>query len=194
MGNAQHQPTQQQDYPAFNLNDSLYNRNFIKPLPPKAKLVNGSIFNAPAEMVKDWAYEVKSLKDGIAGKADDHELGKLNDVGMKLGGLAIASYLAARKTTPLTKVMEFVGLGSFLAAMQLWPKLAIQLPAKLIHNINTRQAYETEDGRKKPFGLDPQFLPFDLLSDKKIDKIGDWQGVPKDLPNRRDFIQEKMRK
>jgi len=189
MGNSQ-----QQNYPQFSVNDHLYNRNFIKPLPPKAKLVNGSIFNAPAELVKDWAYEAKALKDGISGKANDHELGKLNDVGMKLGGLAIACYLAARKSTPLTKAMEFIGLGSFLAAMQLWPKLAIQLPAKLIHNINTRQAYEDSDGRKKPFGLDPQFLPFDLLSDKKIDKIGNWQGVPKDLPNRREFIQEKMRK
>ena len=190
MGNS----PKQESTPSFSVQDKLYNRTFIKPLPPKAKLVNGSILNAPAELVKDWAYEAKSFKDGFAGKANDHELGKLNDVGMKLGGLAIACYLAARKSTPLTKVMEFVGLGSFLGAMALWPKLAIQLPAKLIHNINTRQAYEDNDGRKKPFSLDTQFLPFDLFSDKKIDKIGDWQGVPKDLPNRRDFIQEKMRK
>ena len=181
------------DRPAFSVHENLYNRTFIKPLPPTAKLVNGSIFNAPAEMVKDWAYEVKSLKDGISGKANDHELGKLNDVGMKLGGLAIAAYLAAKKSTPLTKAMEFVGFASFFASMALWPKIAIQLPAKLIHGINTRQAYEDSEGRKKPFSLDTQFLPFDLFSDKKIDKIGDWQRVPKDLPNRRDFIQEKMR-
>ena len=190
MGSSQ----KQENTPSFSVQDKLYNRTFIKPLPPTAKLVNGSILNAPAELVKDWVYEAKSFKNGFAGKANDHELGKLNDVGMKLGGLAIACYLAARKATPLTKVMEFVGLGSFLGAMSLWPKLAIQLPAKLIHNINTRQAYEDSNGRKKPFPLDTQFLPFDLFSDKKIDKIGDWQRVPKDLPNRRDFIQEKMRK
>ncbi len=191
MGASQNQ---QKERPAFSVGENLYNRTFIKPLPPTAKLVNGSIFNAPAEMVKDWAYEAKSLKDGISGKANDHELGKLNDVGMKLGGLAIAAYLAAKKSTPLTKAMEFVGFASFFASMALWPKIAIQLPAKLIHGINTRQAYEDSDGRKKPFSLDTQFLPFDLFSDKKIDKIGDWQRVPKDLPNRRDFIQEKMRK
>ena len=185
---------QDKERPAFSVHENLYNRTFIKPLPPTAKLVNGSIFNAPAEMVKDWAYEAKSLKDGITGKANDHELGKLNDVGMKLGGLAIAAYLAAKKSTPLTKAMEFVGFASFFASMAIWQKLAIQLPAKLIHGINTRQAYEDSEGRKKPFSLDTQFLPFDLFSDKKIDKIGDWQRVPKDMPNRRDFIQEKMRK
>ncbi len=189
MGNSQNQ-----NHPAFSVQDKLYNRNFIKPLPPTAKLVDGGILNAPAELAKDWVYEAKSLKAGIQGKANDHQLGKLNDVGMKLGGLAIACYLAAKKSTPLTKAMEFIGLGSFLAAMSLWPKIAIQLPAKLIHGINTRQSYEDSFGRKKPFSLDPQFLPFDLYSDKKIDKIGNWQRVPKDMPNRRDFIQEKMRK
>ncbi len=189
MGNSQ-----KQEYPAFDVQDKLYNRNFIKPLPPTAKLVDGGILNAPAELAKDWVYEAKSLKDGITGKANDHQLGKLNDVGMKLGGLAIACYLAAKKSTPLTKAMEFIGLGSFLAAMSIWPKLAIQLPAKLVHGINTRQSYEDSFGRKKPFSLDPQFLPFDLYSDKKIDKIGNWQRVPKDLPNRREFIQEKIRK
>lgn len=194
FNNIQMGSSQKQDKPAFSVQDKLYNRTFIKPLPPTAKLVNGSLLNAPAELVKDWVYEAKSLKDGLRGKANDHEVGKLNDVGMKLGGLAIAGYLAARKSTPLTKAMEFVGLGSFLAAMSIWPKIAIQLPAKLIHGINTRQAYEDSNGRKKPFALDTQFLPFDLYSDKKIDKIGNWQRVPKDLPNRRDFIQEKMRK
>ena len=178
----------------FNIHDQLYNRTFIKPLPPTAKLVDGGILNAPKELVKDWFYEAKSLKDGIQGKANDHELGKLNDVGLKIGGLAIAAYLASRKTTPLKKAMEFIGFGSFLLAMTIWPKLAIQLPAKLIHGINSRQSYEDSFGRKKPLTLDTQFLPLDLYSDKQIEKIGNWQGVPKDIPNRRQYIEEKMRK
>ena len=189
MGN--NMPSENKD---FDIHEQLYNRTFIKPLPPTAKLIDGGILNAPKELVKDWFYETKSLKDGIQGKANDHQLGKLNDVGLKIGGLAIACYLAARKTTPLKKAMEFIGFGSFLLAMSIWPKLAIQLPTKLIHGTNSRQSYEDSFGRKKPLTLDTQFLPFDLYSEKQIEKIGNWQRVPKDIPNRRQYIEEKMRK
>ena len=94
----------------------------------------------------------------------------------------------------MAKGMEFVGLASFFASMALWPKLAIQLPAKLIHGVNVMPEYEDSFGRKKPFYQDHQFIPWDLYSDNEINKIGDRLGVPRDIPNRRDFIQEKMRK
>ena len=113
---------------------------------------------------------------------------------MMAGGLSIAGYLFTKKTTPLTKGMEFVGLGSFFASMAIWPKIAIQLPAYLIHGVNVQKQYQDSFGRRKPFYQDPQFIPWDLYSDKEIDKIGDRLGVPKNIPNRRDFIQEKMRK
>ena len=90
--------------------------------------------------------------------------------------------------------MEFVGLGSFFASMALWPKIAIQLPAYLIHGFNVQQQYEDSFGRKKPFYQDPQFLPWDLYADDEINKIGDRLGVPKNIPNRREYIQEKMKK
>lgn len=180
--------------PDFDINRELANRTFIKPLKGHGRLLKGHIFNAPAIFVKDMLYDTRALHDGIKGAANDHQLGKLNDLGMKLGGLGIASYLYCRKPTPLTKGMEFVGLASFFASMALWPKLAIQLPAKLIHGVNVQQQYEDSFGRKKPFYQDPQFLPWDLYSDDEINKIGDRLGVPRDIPNRRDFIQEKMRK
>lgn len=180
--------------PDFDIQHELDNRTFIKPLEGKGKLVKGNIFNAPAIMVKDAIYDAKALKHAIHGEANDHELGKLNDVGLKLGGLAIAGYLFTRKQTPLTKGMEFVGLGSFLASMAIWPKIAIQLPAYLIHGVNVQKQYEDSFGRKKPFYQDPQFIPWDLYSDKEIQKIGDRLGVDKNIPNRRDAIQEKMKK
>lgn len=113
---------------------------------------------------------------------------------MKVGGLAIASYLFTKKQTPMTKAFEFIGLASFFGAMNLWPKLFLQLPAYLIHGVNIRQKYEDNYGRKKMFYQDHQFIPWDLYSDKEINKIGDRLRVPKDIPNRREFIQEKMRK
>ncbi len=81
--------------------------------------------------VRDLAYDIKALKSGFSGQANDHQLGKINDIGMKIGGLALASYLFTKKATPLTKGMEFVGFASFFASMAIWPKIALQAPAKL---------------------------------------------------------------
>ena len=188
------QETPKKPMPDFDIQRELDNRTFIKPLEGKGRLLKGNIFNAPAIMVKDMVYDAKALKHAVSGKANDHELGKLNDFGLFLGGLAIAGYLFTRKQTPMTKGMEFVGLASFLGAMAIWPKIAIQLPAYLIHGVNVQKEYEDSFGRKKPFYQDPQFLPWDLYSEKEIDKMGDRMGVPKDIPNRREFIQEKMKK
>ena len=178
----------------FDIHKELANRTFIKPLPSNGELIRNSIFDEPSEMFKDWKYEWKSLKKAVKGEANDHELGTLNDVGMKLGGLAIASYLLTKKQTPLLKVMEFVGLTTFFGAMNLWPKLALQLPARLIHGFDIRQEYRDNNGTKKRVFLDHQFIPWDLYSDKEINRIGDRMNVPKDMKNRRDYIQEKMRK
>ena len=178
----------------YDFNNYFNNRTFIKPLPPKGKLVKNNITYMPANFVRSIGYDIKSFKNAIKGNANDHELGKLNDAGMKLGGLAIAYYLFNQKHTPLTKSMEFIGLVSFFASMLLWKKLAIQLPARIINGVNIDRQYEDSFGRRKPFYLDPQFLPWDLYSDKQINKIGDRMGVPRNIQNRRDFIQEKMKK
>lgn len=174
--------------------EELDTRNYLKPLKGRGRLVRGNIFDAPARMVRDAAYNVKSLKHAIKGNANDHELGKINDMGMFLGGLGIASYLFTKKQAPMEKAMEFIGLGSFFAAMAIWPKLAIQLPAQLIHGINVQQEYIDSFGRKKKFHLDPQFKPWDLYPEQKIYKYADRLGVPKDIPNRKAFTQEKINK
>lgn len=189
------QPVQQKKpAPDFDIQRELNNRTFIKPLKGKGKLVNETIFNYPNLMVKGVKYKINALKHAVKGDANDHELGKINDVGLAAGGLAIAGYLFTKKQTPLTKGMEFVGLGSFLASMAIWPKIAIQLPAYLVHGVNVHKKYEDSFGRQKPFYQDPQFIPWDLYSDKEIHKIGDRLGVPRNIPNRREAIQEKMRK
>ena len=190
----QPQVSTQKPKPNFDIQQELNNRTFIKPLKGKGKLLNVNILSAPIDTFKDIKYDIKSVKHAMQGKANDHELGKINDLGMLAGGLAIASYLFTKKTTPLTKGMEFVGFASFFASMAIWPKLAIQLPAYLIHGVNVQKEYQDSFGRKKPFYQDPQFIPWDLYSDKEIDKIGDRLKVPRDIPNRRDFIQERMRK
>ena len=172
----------------------LSNRTFIKPLPPKGHMVHTNILEVPAEEAKDLNYTLKSFRKALKGKANDHELGKINDIAMKIGGLAIAGYLMTKKQPPSQKAMELVGFASFFSAMTLWPKIALQFPAKLIHGIDIRQEYVDSYGRKKMFFQDPQYIPWDLVSDKKINQIGDRMHVPKDMKNRREFVQEKMKK
>ena len=188
------QQTSAKPRPDFDIQRELDNRTFIKPLKGKGKLKSGNIFMSPKYAFDDFVYSVKAFKHAAQGNANDHELGKLNDVGLLAGGLSIAGYLTTKRYTPMTKGMEFVGLGSFLASMALWPKIAIQLPAYLIHGVNVGKEYEDSFGRTKPFYQDPQFIPWDLYTDEQIDKIGDRLGVPKDIENRRDFVQERMRK
>lgn len=179
---------------SFDVHKELANRTFIKPLPSNGHLVRNTLFDMPGEFFRDVKYDLKALKHAIGGKANDNELGKVNDIGMKAGGLAIATALYSMNKTPLTKVMEFVGLTTFFAAMDIWPKLALQFPARLIHGFDIRQKYRDNYGTKKPVFQDHQFIPWDLYSDEEINKIGDRLRVPKDMKNRRDFIQEKMRK
>lgn len=110
----------------FDVNKELSNRTFIKPLPSNGHLVRNSLFDMPSEFFKDVKYVAKAFTHSLKGNANDHELGTLNDLGMKLGGISIATYLFSRKSAPVAKVMEFVGLASFFAAMDIWPKLALQ--------------------------------------------------------------------
>lgn len=180
--------------PHFDIHHVLKNKDLIKPQDGQGHLVNYNLFNIPLYAVKDTIYDAKALKHALKGEANDHELGKLNNLGLTVGGLAIASYLFTRKQTPMTKVMEFVGLGSFLASMAIWPKIAIQLPAYLVHGFNVQKEYIDSAGRKKPFAQDPQFLPWDLCSEQKIQKIGDYMGIDKNIPNRRTVIQDEMKK
>ena len=168
--------------------------DLVKPLQSEGHLVKTTIFNAPKQAFNNFTYNLSALKKGINGTANDHELGKLNSIGLVTGGAALATYLATRRQVSTSKAMEFVGLGSFLASMALWPVIAIQIPTKLIHGFNVRQKYVDSSGREKPFYNDPLYRPWDLYDEKEIYRIGDYMGVPQDMNNRRDYIQKKMSK
>lgn len=179
--------------PVFDINKELANQTFIRPLPPKGHIVRDGILDAPKSYFQDVKTDLVALSSAAKGDANDHQLGKLNDLGLKVGGLAIASYLFSVKKAPVTKWMEFVGLGSFLGSMALWPKLALELPCRMLHGFNPFMQYEDSRGCKKPFFQDNQYIPFDILTDKDINRIGNKLNVPENLFNRRDAVQEKMR-
>lgn len=170
----------------------------VKPLPGQGHLIHDNPVSSVKYFFKDINYDLKSLKNGYNGTANDHQLGRLNDVGLKLGGLSIAAYLATRTTNPKARLMEFVGLGAFLASMSLYPKIAINKPARIIHGFDIDKQFIDDQGRKKSVFQDSNYIPFDLYRGEKksedLDVIGDRMGIPRDIVNRHDLIKEQMRK
>ena len=77
---------------AITATNGIKTQQYIKPQEAKGKLVSSSIL----PNWKDTKYNFNAFKHGMSGKANDHELGKLNDVGMKVGALALAGYLATQ--------------------------------------------------------------------------------------------------
>ena len=177
---------------------SIKTDDLIKPLPAEGHLVHDTVLTVPKFWLKDIAYDVKSVRDGFRGEATDHQLGRINDVGLKLGGIGIAAYLASKTTNPMARTMEYVGLGTFLAAMSLYPKIAINAPSRLVHGFDIGKEYIDDQGRKKSVFQDSNYIPFDMykgdFEGEDLDIIGDRMGIPRDIKNRHDLIKEQMRK
>ena len=184
--------------PYLEANEKITTENKVKPLPAEGHLIHDSFGNGVKYFFKDMAYDAKAVKDGFTGKANDHQLGRLNDVGLKLGGIGIATYLASRTPDPRMRIMEYVGLGTFLAAMSIYPKIAINKPGELIHGYEIDKEYIDDQGRKKSVFQDSNYIPYDMyrgeVKGEDLDEIGDKMGIPRDIHNRHDIIKEQMRK
>lgn len=180
----------QAELPSFTFNSE----GKIRPLEDKAKLLPSRIFGSPVEYVKDLKQDVVNIGKAVKGKANDHELGRINDVAMKLGSLGLATYLCIKNPLKLNKAMEFVGFGTFFGAMALWPKLAIQAPLKARTGVDIHQKYVDSQGRKKMLHQDPQYDLTDLYSREDLDKMGKKLGVAENLPDRDNFIKQRAKK
>ena len=166
----------------------------IKPLEDRGRLLPSRIFGSPIEYVKDLKKDVVSIGRAATGKANDHELGRINDLAMKLGSIGLASYLFVKNPLKLNKAMEFIGAGTFFGAMALWPKLAIQAPLKARTGVDIHQKYIDSQGRKKMLFQDPQYVLTDLYSREDLDKLGKKLGVNENLPDRDNFIKKRAQK
>lgn len=161
---------------------------------PRGHLVKETPIQQFGAMFKDTFQDAKNL--GVAlkdGKSNDHSLGRMNDLGMKVGGGLIAAALMGKRATTNKKLMEIAGFGTFFSVMSLWPKVAIDLPTKLRFGFNPHQKYVDSQGRKKAFFQDNQYLPWDVWSKEDINKVADKMKVPTDLKDREEFTKEKMR-
>ena len=190
---------QQKEYKSYlEAENTITTENNVKPLPPKGHLVDDNLVSGTKYFFKDIGYDMKSVKEGYLGTANDHKLGRLNDVGLRLGGIGIAAYLASRTSDPKARIMEYVGLATFLTAMAIYPKIAINGPARILHGYDIDKEYIDDQGRKKSVQQDSNYVPYDMYQgqrkDEDIDLIGDKMGIPRDIKNRHDVIREQMRK
>ena len=104
--------------------------NDVHPNAPKAKLINEGPLESVVSYIKDTKQDFVNLDTTVrTGKMTDNNLGRLNDLGIKIGGLLIASYLAIHSKSKNEAAMKFIGTGAFFASMKLWPKIFIFGPA-----------------------------------------------------------------
>lgn len=195
------QPSQikkKEHVPYLEAEGTINTDNLVKPLPPKGHLIHDSFGNGVKYFFKDIGYDMKSVKNGFNGTANDHQLGRLNDVGLRIGGVGIAAYLASRTSNPKARLMEYAGLITFLTAMSVYPKMMINTPARVVNGFDIDKQYIDDQGRKKSVMQDGNYVPFDMyrgeVSDEDLDNIGDSMGVPRNIKNRHDVIKEQMRK
>ena len=168
--------------------------SYIQPERPKGYLVNETILDYPKNELLEIKDNLINITKGLKGQSNDHDLGRMNDFAMKVGSLGLAAYLFTITKTPKNKLMELVGFGSFFASMALWPKLFIETPLKMMYGLNIHQKYVDSQGRKKMFFQDPQYTPWDIYTNKDLDKLGDKLGVPKGIHDRNEVTKQKAQK
>lgn len=183
-------PIKQEKSPVFTFDTD----GKVKPLEYKGQLLPSRIFGSPVEYMKDLKNDVLSIGKAATGKANDHQLGRINDLAMKLGAIGLASYLFVKNPLKMNKAMEFIGVGTFFGGMALWPKLAIQAPIKARTGVDIHQKYIDSQGRKKMLHQDPQYDLTDLYSREDLDKMGKKLKVSENLPDRDNFIKQRAKK
>ncbi|MBR3605236.1 MAG: hypothetical protein IKL52_04335 [Candidatus Gastranaerophilales bacterium] len=166
-----------------------------KPNEAKAKMVKEGILGNPITDVKDTFKDGRNFFKAVhKGNLGDNNLGRINDLGLKIGAGIIASFLALHSKTKTESIMRFIGGATFIAAMELWPKLFINLPARLVHGFRIDRKYISAQGDKKDFFLDNQFLVWDAYPEEQLRKDAKKAGIDYDAKNGKEKIQRKMQK
>ena len=183
-----------------NRHDKVYKNliaqaSVVKPNKARAVLVKENFPQSVISSIKGFIQDGKNFfKATATGHMDDNSLGRINDFGMKVGGLAIATFLASQAKTKTHAAMQYIGGSAFFASMALWPKLFINLPARIVHGFRIDQKYISAQNERKDFFLDNQFLPWDAFSKEELRKNAIKSGIDYDSENGDEKIKRKMQK
>ena len=158
----------------------------------KTQIIKGSLFSTPTYM--PTMETVKNFGKALKGEGTDHSLSAINDPSIALGTLAIAGTLATLAKSPQSKIMEFVGAGTWLGSMVLWPKLVLAAHIKAMTGVDMNMEYVNDQGERKPFHRDAQYKPWDAVPEEMYDEMGKKLKVPENHPNRKAEIQRKADK
>jgi len=158
---------------------------------PKGRLVKGPLIPNPFTEAHQG---VKNFLKATRGEGTDYSVGRINDPAIAIGAGAIATVLAAATKDPRLKAMEFVGAGAFLTAMSVWPKLFLAKPVKAMTGVDLNLEYINAQNERKPYMMDPQYIPWDLMDKKQLEEAGRKLNVPEGIDNRDEEIQRRMRK
>ncbi len=158
---------------------------------PKGKLVKGSLIPNPFTELYQGA---KNFLKATKGEGTDYSVGRINDPAIAVGAGAIATVLAASQKSTRLKAMEFIGAGVFLTAMAVWPKLFLAKPVKAMTGVDLNLDYINSQGERKPFFMDSQYIPWDLMDKERLEEAGRKLNVPEGIENRDEEIQRRMRK
>ncbi|MGD9581945.1 MAG: hypothetical protein AB7V50_11275, partial [Vampirovibrionia bacterium] len=157
-----------------------------------AHLINENPVKLVASTVETHASNVNNIRKAITkGEGSDYTLGRMNDSTIRMGSLGIATLASAKALSTVTGIGEFIGFATWFASMGLSPKV-INKMVQVKYGLNLDQEYVDSYGRRKKLFVDPGFICWDLIPDEKLYKIGDRMGVPKDIINRKEAIQEKI--
>lgn len=169
--------------------------NDVKPNEPKAKLIKENPIQAAKSLVVDTVKDGKNFFVAAkTGKMNDNNLGRINDLGMKFGSAIIALFLASNAPTKTKSIMQFVGATTFFSVMSLWPKIFINLPARLVHGFRIDERYLSAQGDKKDLYLDNQFIPTDVLPKEQLRKEAQRAGINYDSELGEEKILRKRQK
>ncbi len=169
--------------------------NDVKPNEAKARLVKENPLQSAASAVGDTFKDGKNFAIAAkTGKLNDNSLGRINDLGLKAGALLIAGFLASNAKTKTNAIMQFLGGATFLSVMSLWPKIFINLPARLVHGFRIDQKYISAQGDKKDVYLDNQFIPTDIFSKQELKDNARRSGIDYESENGEEKILRKMQK
>ena len=169
--------------------------NDVKPNEAKARLVKENPLQSAASAVGDTFKDGKNFVIAAkTGKLNDNSLGRINDLGLKAEALLIAGFLASNAKTKTNAIMQFLGGATFLSVMSLWPKIFINLPARLVHGFRIDQKYISAQGDKKDVYLDNQFIPTDIFSKQELKDNARRSGIDYESENGEEKILRKMQK
>jgi len=168
-------------------------KSYILPEVAQRGLVNENYVQRKISNAKALGKTYKYFADAVIdGKGTDYTVGRINDGAKILGSLGIAAALSSTASTPKNKLMEFVGFATWFGAMSVWPEILYK-GIKVSKGVDLNQNYVDSYGRRKRFAEDSQYLTWDLYDKKTLHKMGDKLGVPKNIENREEAIQEKAK-